>query len=1063
MANQSKKLDLSSKEGRQTFARMMAEEGIVLLENRNSVLPLGREKVALFGRTQIDSFKGGTGSANSISEYSVSIQDGLRDCGVNLEENLASAYNNWVKENPLPDFGYWGSGMHSNPEMPVDVALAREAKRNGAKKAIIVVGRTAGENEDTCLVKGDYYLSDEEREMFAAVTKVFKKTIVILNIGNVMDLNFIEEYGIDGVLYMNMAGMEGGHAIGNVIKGKTPPSGHLTATFAKSYDAYPSSEYFGQTHGGILQDYKEDIFVGYRYFETFEGANDQVIYPFGYGLSYADFAVSDIEYYACTSKIHVTMTVTNISEKYKGKYVAQVYYGAPQMGTGEAKLGKPSKVLGGWAKTKELAPGKSQTIKIVFPIKSMASFDDTGVTGRTHKSCWVLEAGDYTIYAGDNVMNAVKVGTYTRDKLKVVERCHHLPTALSERLLADGSFEKLDTIPVDPVKGLQVPAVGRYEIPVKLSASADFENGGCLCAMKKGQSVTYNLNVGSSGRYEISFVAGRDDGRRFSDIADVVIDGAKVTHLDMPIVKGESESRIIILPMDKYSFTITAKEDFAPINTIILSKVDSTVQVKADVENYIGSEQYCESSYRVVTKTFADDGTGKACTCLVNMRRPGCYSVFKLNVERGGTYDLSFDYARYQEDATINDCVAIFVSNVGQSIDDVMIYNTIAEKDAPVHNLRRSEPVQIALPNGECYLKLVSSTKSLPDIAAIILKSNNNAPARKIAGSSSTKTDELKPLTVGAPNVYEELTNVEKKGIQLEDVYKDMSLMEAFLDQLSNKELAILVSGTSKNVTAVGTSGTSQRLPERGVPAGQTADGPLGLRLNANTTSYPSGTLLASSWDVELAHTYGLAIGEEAKELGVDMWLAPGLNIHRDPRCGRNFEYYSEDPLVAGKITANIARGTQEHGVATTAKHYAVNNTEHERLKSNSRISARAMREIYLKGFEIAIKEGDPWCIMSSYNLVNNIKVSETPALITDLPRDEWGWTGMFMTDWGNGANHVQELHAGHDLKMSNGDVNGVTAALDSGELSREEVKICAARVLTMIMKTNAFLKTLDK
>ena len=137
-------VSITTQEGRQTFARMMAEEGIVLLENRNSVLPLGREKVALFGRTQIDTFKGGTGSANSISEYSVSIQDGLRDCGVNLEENLASAYNKWVKENPLPDFGYWGSGMHSNPEMPVDVALAREAKRNGAKKAIIVVGRTAG-------------------------------------------------------------------------------------------------------------------------------------------------------------------------------------------------------------------------------------------------------------------------------------------------------------------------------------------------------------------------------------------------------------------------------------------------------------------------------------------------------------------------------------------------------------------------------------------------------------------------------------------------------------------------------------------------------------------------------------------------------------------------------------------------------------------------------------------------------------------------------------------------------------------------------------------------------
>ena len=1062
MANRYKSLDIKSKEGRHTLARMMAEEGIVLLENRDAVLPLGREKVALFGRTQIDTIKGGTGSANSTGEYSVSIQDGLRDAGVNLDEELALAYREWADANPIPSFGVWGSGMHSNPEMPIDIDTVRAAKRRGAKKAIIVVGRTAGENEDTGLVKGDYYLSDEEREMFAAVTKVFDKTIVILNVGNVMDLNFIEEYGISGVLYMNMAGMEGGHAIGNVIKGKITPSGHLTATFAKNYEAYPSSEYFGQSHGGILQDYKEDIFVGYRYFETFEGANEDVLYPFGYGLSYADFAVSDIECYACSSKIHITMKVTNTSKKYKGKYVAQVYFGAPQMGTGEAKLGKPAKVLGGFAKTKELSPGRSQIIKIAFPIKSMASFDDTGITGRTHRSCWVLEAGDYTIYAGDNVMNAVKVGTYTRDKLKVVERCHALPTALTERLLADGSFEKLDTIPTDPAKGLQIPAEGRFEIPVKLSAAADFENVGCLCGMKKGQRVTYNLNAGSSGRYEISFISAKHDGRIFADIAEVVVDSAQVNGLDMPIVKGESETRIIVLPMDKFNMTITAKEDFAPIDTIVLKKADSTVFVKADVENIIGSEQYCESSYRVITKTFANDGTGKPCTCLINMRRPGCYAVFKLNVERGGTYDLAFNYARFQEDATINDCMAIFVSNVGQSIADVMMYKTTESQESAERILRTSDPVQISLPNGECYLKIVCANKLSSDICSIILKSNNGLAVAKATSGSSANHDTVSQIEAIPPNVYEELGEVTKNGIQLQDVYKDMSLMSAFLDQLSNRELAIIVSGTSKNVSAVGTSGTSQRLPERGVPAGQTADGPLGLRLNTTTAAYPSGTLLASSWDIELAYTYGLAVGEEARELGVDMWLAPGMNIQRDPRCGRNFEYYSEDPLISGKITANIAKGTQSCGVAATAKHYAVNNTEHERLKSNSRISARAMREIYLKGFEIAIKEGDPWCIMSSYNLVNNIKVSENPALITDLPRDEWGWTGMFMTDWDNGANHVSELRAGHDLKMSTGDVSGVTAALDRGIISRDEVKICAARVLTMIMKTNAFKKNLD-
>ncbi|MBQ0102460.1 MAG: beta-glucosidase, partial [Firmicutes bacterium] len=250
-------------------------------------------------------------------------------------------------------------------------------------------------------------------------------------------------------------------------------------------------------------------------------------------------------------------------------------------------------------------------------------------------------------------------------------------------------------------------------------------------------------------------------------------------------------------------------------------------------------------------------------------------------------------------------------------------------------------------------------------------------------------------------------------------------------------------------------------LLNRGVTGVQTADGALGLRLNAMTVAYTSGTLLASSWDEKREETYGLAIGCEAKELHVDAWLAPAINLHRDPRCGRNFEYFSEDPLVAGRTAANIAKGVQSQHVAVTVKHYCVNNTEHERLKSNSRVSERAIRELYIRSFETAIKEGDPWCIMSSYNHANNVKVDETRVLITDIPRNEWHWGGVFMTDWGNDSKHVLELKAGHDLRMCSGDINGVRNALDDGTLTREEVKICARRVLNLVMKTNTFLDTL--
>ena len=1063
MANRYEKLDFTKSEDRHAFARMMAEEGMILLENKKNILPLGTEKVALFGRTQIDTIKGGTGSANSVSLYSVSIQDGLRDSGVALDEELCEVYKRWAKENPIPSYGVWGSGMHANPEMPVSDELCAASVARGAKKAIIVVGRTAGENEDVALVKGDYYLSDDERALFEAVKKHFDRVIVILNIGNAMDLNFIAEYGIEGVVYMNMAGMEAGHALGNILTGKATPSGHLTATFARSYDAYPSSEYFGQRRGGILQDYKEDIFVGYRYFETFKGAEDEVLYPFGYGLSYASFKVSDLEYHACTSRIHVSMTVTNTSKKYSGKYVAQVYYGAPQMGVGEAKLSKPSKVLGGFVKTKELAPGKSEKIKIAFPIKSMASFDDTGVTG--HPSAWVLEAGDYTIYAGDSVASAKKVGTYTQKKLKVVEKCHYLPTALSERLLADGSFEQLETIPLDPIKGLQIPTVGRYDLPVGLSAESDIGKVDCLCALKKGQSITYNFIGGASGRYEISFTAGRDDGRRFSDIAEIVADGVPLAGLDMVINKGESEKRIVTLPLENYKFVITAKEDMAPITAIHLEKLDPTVFVKHGEENYIGCEQYAESAYRTIPKTYPDDGTGKPCTCLINMRRAGRFVVFKLNVDKGGVYDLSFNYANYTADMSINECMAIFVSNVGQALEDVPFYKTTESRESQIRVLRRSEPVKVFLPNGESYLKIVSAMKPAPEFSAIYLKSNDGVSADSIKNESSAKTESISQMQYvnqDSANVYAE-EKVEPLGIQLMDVYKDPSLMAAFIDQLTNEELATLVSGTSKNVTPLGNSGTTQRLSARGIPAAQTADGPLGLRLNGPTDAYPSGSLLASSWDVKLAECYGLAIGHEANEFGINIWLAPGLNIHRDPRCGRNFEYYSEDPLMAGRIAANVTKGCQAKDVAVCAKHYAVNNTEHERLKSNSRISPRAMREIYLKNFEICIKEGDPWTIMSSYNVINNTKACETYTLITEIPRDEWGWTGVFMTDWGNDSKHLYELEAGHDVKMPSGDEAGVKKALDEGTLDREQVKTNAARIVQMVMKTKAFTDLIEK
>ena len=1059
-------LDFSTGEGRHTLARMIAEEGIVLLENRRRVLPIGKSKVALFGRTQIDTIKGGTGSANSVSEYSVCIQDGLRDAGIRLDETLAETYKTWAAQNPIPSYGVWGSGMHANPEMPVEESLCREARERGAEKAVIVIGRTAGENEDVALTEGDYYLSGDERNIFSSVKKYFDKVIVILNIGNVMDLNFLREYDVDGVVYMNMAGMEGGHAVGNVLAGKVTPSGHLTASFAASYDDYPSSASFGQRGGGLLQDYKEDIFVGYRYFETF-GKRDRLLYPFGYGKSYTRFQTSDTRCTCDGETVKVQTTVTNVGGVYAGKYVWQIYVGAPQMGTGSAKLSKPARVLCGFAKTQTLAPGACETLTVCFPVTAMASYDDTGVSGT--KSAFVLEAGEYKIYAGDSVVSAKKVGSYKQKSYRVVEKCHSIPTALSERLLADGRYEKLETIPMDPKRGLQIPSEGHVSFSVDLCADTDasaaetLKKEKSLSALRAGESVSYRFIVGASGRYYLSFVTEDAAERPLDELASLSVDEIPVQPLSIVLKNGESTKAEIILPSGHFTMKLTAKADMPAIRALCLEKKSVPVCVAASGVTEMGAEDYYESSYCAGTTLFPNDGTGQPCVCLTHLSRSGNFAVYKLNVEKGGVYDFSFRYADFVEDMTVNECMAIFVSNVGQSVADVPLYKTCEKNDAN-RNLKLSDPVQIALPNGECYLKLVTGLKRMPDLNRLYFKRNESVMADSIHRTTSVKTESFSQLQLeglSAPNVYETPEHVEKKGIQLIDVYRDRSLMNAFLDQLSNEELAILVSGSSRNRTPLGTSGTTRRLPERGVPPAQSADGPLGLRLNTKTAAYPSGTLLASSFDIKLAECYGLAIGHEAKELQVDMWLAPGINIHRDPRCGRNFEYFSEDPLVAGRMAANIAKGVQTQGVAVTAKHFAVNNTEHERLKSNSRVSERAIREIYLKNFEICVKEGDPWCIMSSYNHVNNVKVDETRVLITDIPRDEWHWGGVFMTDWGNDSKHVLEIKAGHDLRMCSGDVAGVTAALNDGTLSREEVKICATRVMNMVMKTNTFLDML--
>ena len=1010
------------------MAKRVSDEGIVLLKN-DGALPVKNERIAVFGASQKPGRKAMDGT-RVPPERVYGLYDSLKAAGAALDEETYAVYKAW-HENEADALYRKDENAHSLPEMELSCDLVRAAKERGTKTGIIILARTSGENHDMQNGEGDYVISPIERKMIENVCAEMDKVVLVLNIGCAMDLSFLKEYKIDGILYVNVTGEIGMLSAAEIILGKINPSGKLTFSYAERYEDYSTSGSFGEFGGGLVQDYREDIFMGYRYFDTFLSDSDTLLFPFGHGLSYTRFTVSDTAYAEKDGVLTVTARVTNVGDV-AGKEVLQLYFAPPSVKNG-SRLGNAAKSLCAFEKTKLLAPSESEVLTLSVAVDDLASYDDLGVLGE--KSVFVLEKGDYALLLGTSSRSVSTVGVHTEEKTRVVRRCHSIATTLPERLTERGEYEKLPEPPYDEKRYHSLTVIGKNLFPYakgcKMTAPS-FEE------MKAGDSVTFRVLPGANGTHYLGFLK---DGK--------AVDGTELFDIKVKSTPFSEKSGLpdesveIILPNDRLEIHLTAKRDAPKVDTVTIEKKEAKTAIAAEGESFVPAGSVYESSFGVTLYNYTD-GDGNGQTGIGNFWWAGKYVAFKLAVEREGDYDFSFRYTYECEEMPISRVMSVAVSNIVQPL--------AGEPLKKAGGVTRSPSYRIHLPKGDVHFKIIIESVPAPGFYGLIFSPAKDEAFAEGVAESAAETKKEKPKK--APARLPDGKDVVREGIQLSEVYRNPALMKDFLAELSNRELATIVSGTGQNATPTGDVGCNCPVFSRGIPAGQTSDGPCGLRQYGEfPVAYPSGMTLAAAFNKELCYEFGASFGSECRDYDVDYLLGPSINLLRSPMGGRNCSYYSEDPYLSGITATYVIRGVQSKGVACVLKHYAANSTEYERLKSNSRVSERALRELYIRGFEIAVKEANPMAIMSSYNHANDVKVCEDYTLITSIPRDEWGWDGVFFTDWWNDSDHVRELLAGHDLKMATGEIDRVTEALDSGALSRQEVSVCAERILKMLMK----------
>ena len=455
------------------LSRRAAREGMVLLKNAENVLPFqAGSRIALFGKATIDYVKGGGGSGDVTVPYVRNLAEGLSELigSDSLFQETVKYYQDYVSARYAEG---WVPGMVAEPPVPAELL---QHARAFTDTAVISISRFSGESwdrksarakitrkepvtsdtvsmSDVLFERGDFYLSDAERRMVETVSAAFEKTVVVLNTGGMMETAFFRDNPrIQGVLLAFQGGMEGACAEAELLMGLASPSGKLTDTLARDLEDYPGCEHFYDSDDYV--EYTEDIFVGYRYFETIPGAREKVVYPFGFGLSYTCFSLTQETARICEDEVEIRVLVTN-EGTVSGREVVQVYYSAPQ-----GRLTRPARELAGYRKTRLLAPGETEWVIIRFPLSQMAAYDDLG---KIACSAWILEAGEYRFYVGTSVQDVKQTAdSWTLAENRIVKQLSRrmVPTCLEKRLLADGTYEELPTSPCNDFNASVLPPLG---------------------------------------------------------------------------------------------------------------------------------------------------------------------------------------------------------------------------------------------------------------------------------------------------------------------------------------------------------------------------------------------------------------------------------------------------------------------------------------------------------------------------------------------------------------------------------------------------------------------------